>query len=108
MKNSWNNIIFGNPLSRAVRWIFRTFFIFLVKIYQYLISPMLPNSCRYTPTCSQYAVEAFNTHGVIKALVFTIRRVASCNPWGGHGEDPVPPKGTPIFRFKIINEKRTE
>ncbi len=101
MKNDkWKNIVFENPVSQIIRWVFRMFFILLVKIYQHLISPMLPNTCRYTPTCSQYAIEAFRTHGVMKALIFTIRRVISCNPWGGEGEDPVPPKGSPVFKFK--------
>ena len=104
MKVNWQNMILENPAARGIRWIFRTLFIVLVRIYQYLISPLLPNSCRYTPTCSQYAIEAFRTHGVLKALVFTIRRVASCNPWGGHGEDPVPPRGTPVF-YKKYKDK---
>ena len=66
---------------------------------------MLPKTCRYTPTCSEYAIQAFQTHGVIKALFFTTRRVFSCNPWGGHGKDPVPPKGTPVFKFQQYNGK---
>ncbi len=101
-KNKLKNIIFENPLSQAIRWLFRMFFILLVKIYQYLISPLLPRTCRYHPTCSQYAIEAFHTHGVIKALIFTTRRILSCNPWGGEGEDPVPPKGSPVIRFKEL------
>jgi len=105
MKNKLEYLILGNPVSLAIRWIFRSFFILLVKIYQYLISPLLPRTCRYTPSCSGYAIEAFKTHGVLKALFFTIRRVISCNPWGGHGEDPVPPKGTPVFRFKKYDKK---
>jgi len=104
-KSRCQNIIFENPLARAIRWIFRMFFIMLVKLYQYLISPMLPNSCRYTPSCSQYAIEAFRTHGVIKALFLTGKRIVSCNPWGGEGEDPVPPKGSPIFRFEKYNDQ---
>jgi len=92
----WNRIseiIITNPLSRWIRWIIAGVFIILVKLYQYLISPMLGNSCRYTPSCSQYSIEALKTHGVIKGLLLSILRIASCNPWGGHGYDPVPPKG---------------
>lgn len=71
-----------------------------VKIYQWTISPMLPGTCRYEPTCSQYAIEALRVHGPIKGLLMGTRRILSCHPWGGHGYDPVPPRGTPLFRFK--------
>lgn len=66
------------------------FFIMLIRFYQYALSPMLPNSCRFTPTCSQYGVEAFKKHPPIKALWLTIRRIGRCGPWGGSGYDPVP------------------
>ena len=66
--------------------------ILLVRFYQYFISPIFPPSCRYTPTCSVYMVEALQTHGVFKGLYLGIKRILSCNPWGGHGHDPVPPK----------------
>jgi putative membrane protein insertion efficiency factor len=65
-------------------------FIGLIKIYQLIISPWLGPSCRYTPTCSQYGIEALKKYGPIKGLWLTIKRIASCNPWGGHGHDPVP------------------
>lgn len=65
-------------------------FIFLIKLYQWIISPWLGPSCRYTPTCSQYALEAFKKYGLIKGGWLTIKRIARCNPWGGHGHDPVP------------------
>ncbi|MBI5540031.1 MAG: membrane protein insertion efficiency factor YidD [Bacteroidia bacterium] len=64
--------------------------IFLVKIYKYVISPVLPNSCRYTPTCSAFAIEALQKHGPFKGTTLSIKRILSCNPWGGHGYDPVP------------------
>ena len=67
-------------------------FIILIKVYQNLISPLLPSSCRYTPTCSHYAVEALQTHGLLKGSWLATKRIASCNPWGGSGNDPVPPK----------------
>jgi hypothetical protein len=66
------------------------FFILLIRFYQYALSPLLPNSCRYTPTCSQYGVEAFKKHPPLKAFLLTIRRIGRCNPWGGSGYDPVP------------------
>ena len=65
-------------------------FIVLIKIYQYFISPLTGASCRYTPTCSQYAVDAIKKYGGFKGGWLTLKRIASCNPWGGHGHDPVP------------------
>ncbi len=65
-------------------------FIGLIKLYQLIISPWLGNQCRYTPTCSQYGIEALQKYGPIKGLWLTIKRIARCNPWGGHGHDPVP------------------
>ena len=65
-------------------------FILLIKIYQSIISPWMGPKCRYTPTCSHYAVEAFNKHGVLKGLWLTIKRIGRCHPWGGNGYDPVP------------------
>ncbi|MCF8225285.1 MAG: membrane protein insertion efficiency factor YidD [Bacteroidales bacterium] len=76
-----------------------------VKIYQWVISPMLPGTCRYEPTCSQYAIEALKTHGPIKGLFLGTKRILSCHPWGGHGYDPVPPPGTPVFKFKKFKTK---
>jgi hypothetical protein len=64
--------------------------IFLVRIYQYVISPILPSACRYTPSCSVYTVDAIKKYGPIKGAWLGIKRIAFCNPWGGHGHDPVP------------------
>lgn len=66
--------------------------IFLVKIYQWFISPILPASCRYSPTCSHYMIEALKVWGPIKGTFLGIKRIASCHPQGGHGYDPVPQK----------------
>ena len=65
-------------------------FIFLIKIYQWVISPWIGPKCRYTPTCSHYAVEALKKHGVFKGLWLAIKRISRCHPWGGSGYDPVP------------------
>ncbi len=62
----------------------------LIRIYQYTLSPFLGYSCRYTPTCSHYGVEAVKKHGAFKGGWMAFRRICSCNPWGGHGYDPVP------------------
>ena len=65
-------------------------FILLIKFYQLCISPLKPACCRFTPTCSQYALEAFRKHGPFKGLYLSVRRILRCHPWGGHGYDPVP------------------
>ena len=68
-----------------------------VRAYQWVISPILPVSCRYLPTCSQYAVEAVETHGVLKGGWLALKRLCRCHPWGGSGFDPVPPVGHDHF-----------
>jgi putative membrane protein insertion efficiency factor len=65
-------------------------FVVLIKLYQYLLSPLLGAQCRYTPTCSQYGIEAIKKHGSFKGGWLTLKRISRCNPWGGHGHDPVP------------------
>lgn len=61
-----------------------------IYFYRYSISPMLPPSCRYSPSCSEYAVEAIKKYGPGKGLILALKRIARCHPWGGHGYDPVP------------------
>lgn len=70
--------------------LFRQICIKLIRFYQVCISPLLPPSCRYTPTCSQYAIEAFQKYGVFKGGWLTLKRLLRCHPWGGSGYDPVP------------------
>jgi hypothetical protein len=62
-----------------------------IRFYQRFISPALPPSCRYTPTCSGYAVEALQTHGAVRGSWLAVRRIARCHPWHAGGYDPVPP-----------------
>jgi putative membrane protein insertion efficiency factor len=64
--------------------------VMLVRFYQVCLSPLKPPCCRFTPTCSQYAIEALRKHGPIKGLLLAVWRVLRCNPWGGSGYDPVP------------------
>lgn len=64
--------------------------ILLVKIYQWIISPLYPATCRYTPTCSSYMIEAIRIWGPLRGTWLGLKRIASCHPWGGHGHDPVP------------------
>lgn len=70
----------------------KNLFIKIVRLYQLLISPLLPPSCRYTPTCSRYAIEALEVHGAVLGSWLTLKRLLRCQPWGGHGYDPVPPR----------------
>lgn len=72
--------------------IFSFLLIGLVRLYQYGISPYLPNACRYTPTCSQYMIDSIKEWGVIKGGWMGLKRIGRCHPWGGHGYDPVPKK----------------
>ena len=64
-----------------------------VRAYQLLVSPLLPPSCRFLPSCSEYAVEAIERHGALRGVELTLRRLARCHPWGGSGYDPVPEPG---------------
>ena len=64
----------------------------LITLYKYLISPLLGPKCRYLPTCSEYAYIAIDRFGPFKGTYLAVRRILRCNPWGGHGFDPVPPK----------------
>lgn len=65
-------------------------FIGLIRLYQLIISPHMGSSCRYHPTCSQYGIEALRTHGAIKGLWMTVKRIGRCHPWSEGGYDPVP------------------
>ncbi|MBR1644209.1 MAG: membrane protein insertion efficiency factor YidD [Bacteroidales bacterium] len=62
----------------------------LIRFYQVAISPLLPAACRYTPTCSQYAIEAIVKHGPLRGGWLALRRILRCHPFGGSGYDPVP------------------
>ena len=66
------------------------FFIWLISIYQRLISPLLGPCCRFHPTCSEYAKEALESHGLVMGIWLTIKRLSKCHPLGGSGFDPVP------------------
>ena len=70
----------------------RFFLIFLIRIYQWVISPLFPSSCRFNPTCSVYAIDAITKFGIFKGVLLAIKRILKCNPWGECGYDPVPEK----------------
>lgn len=75
-----------NHISKILVWLLSLSIVF----YQRCISPFTPPSCRFTPTCSEYARQALKKHGPIKGLALAIWRILRCNPWGGSGYDPVP------------------
>ena len=83
-KSDMKNLL--HKLLNALGWLL----ILPIKFYQRFISPLTPPVCRFTPTCSAYAVEAIRKHGPFKGLWLAIKRIARCNPWGGSGYDPVP------------------
>ncbi|MEK9541602.1 MAG: membrane protein insertion efficiency factor YidD [Gammaproteobacteria bacterium] len=66
--------------------------IYLIKLYQITLSPLLGSNCRFQPTCSQYMIEAINLHGVLKGLSLGFKRISKCHPLGSKGYDPVPGK----------------
>lgn len=80
------NWIWEQLVKKPLSWIFLA----LIRLYQWFLSPLLGASCRYTPTCSQYAVIAIRKYGPFKGGWLTLKRLARCHPWGGHGHDPVP------------------
>ena len=65
-------------------------FLVIIRIYQTLISPLLPSTCRFSPTCSEYSKQSLIKHGLIKGSILSIKRILKCNPLGGNGYDPVP------------------
>ena len=77
-------------MKKQIKYILILPLLGVVKFYQICISPLKPPTCRFTPTCSSYAIEALKKHGPIKGSYLSIRRILKCHPWGGSGYDPVP------------------
>jgi len=77
---------FGHKVLHCIGWLL----IQPIRFYQKFLSPLKPPTCRFTPTCSQYAIEAIRKHGPFKGLALAVWRILRCNPWGGSGYDPVP------------------
>ncbi len=63
--------------------------ILFVRMYRLFLSPLLPPSCRFLPTCSDYAEEALKKYGTLKGGLLALKRIGKCHPWGGHGHDPL-------------------
>lgn len=76
--------------SKGMKNPIRSLFIFLIRLYQRYLSPLLPPTCRYTPTCSQYGIEALQKHGLLKGSLLAMQRILRCHPWSKGGVDPVP------------------
>ena len=70
--------------------IFKSLFISIIRIYQRFISPLFPSSCKFSPTCSRYGIEAINKYGAFKGMAMTIKRILRCNPFSKGGYDPIP------------------
>jgi uncharacterized protein len=75
---------------KFLKLFFSRLLIIFIKIYQLFISPILGSNCRFTPTCSQYGIQAIEKHGPIKGFYLAVKRIFSCHPWGRSGYDPVP------------------
>ncbi len=81
---------FFHKIYKFISLILQYLFLFLIYVYQRLISPLLPSSCRFVPTCSAYGIEAIKKYGPFKGGWLTLKRILSCHPWGRSGYDPVP------------------
>ena len=77
-----------NTLENCLSWLVKI----PILLYRRLISPLLPNSCRFTPSCSEYMLLAIDQWGIYKGGLLGLKRIAKCHPWGPHGHDPVPKK----------------
>ena len=77
-------------MQRKINQLLTYPFILLVRFYQVAISPLKPPTCRFSPTCSTYALEALKKYGLLKGSRLALRRIMRCHPWGGSGYDPVP------------------
>jgi putative membrane protein insertion efficiency factor len=75
-----------------MRWL-TTVLIAPIRAYKLVVSPLLPPSCRFQPTCSTYAIQAIELHGPVKGVWLGTKRICRCHPWGGSGYDPVPERG---------------
>ena len=88
-------------MLHIINRVLKKIFIIPVRIYQIIISPLLPQTCRHTPTCSQYTIEAINIHGGLKGTWMGLKRLSRCHPWGTHGYDPVPPRRIKTKNIKL-------
>ena len=97
---TWKQII--RTIMHAIVWML----ILPIIFYQKFITPYTPPSCRFTPTCSEYARQALLKHGPVKGFLMAVWRILRCNPWGGSGYDPVPEHFGQAFRHHRNNERQ--
>lgn len=81
----WLSKVWNKGIKKGIA----SFFILLIRLYQILISPLLGANCRFTPTCSQYGLQAIRKYGPFTGGWMALKRISRCHPWGGHGYDPV-------------------
>ncbi|MBP5503411.1 MAG: membrane protein insertion efficiency factor YidD [Bacteroidales bacterium] len=91
-------------LAAVIRYIY----LLPVRFYRACISPWLPDACRHTPTCSVYALQAVEYHGIIRGTLLAVWRILRCNPWGTHGYDPVPPPNFYKIRRALRRAKQKQ
>ena len=84
-----NKLTFNTFNNTVMNIVFTFFLKVIIRLYQRVISPLTNSSCRFTPTCSQYALDSIKKHGPFVGLKLTIKRILKCHPWGGSGYDPV-------------------
>lgn len=91
LASAWRGLVWvwDHSLGFVLTWLL----VGIIRGYQVAVSPLLPPSCRFHPSCSAYGLGAIRTHGAVKGLVLTVWRLGRCNPWNGGGVDPVPAPG---------------
>ena len=97
----------GNAVARRGAAPMKKLLIGLIRLYQRAISANTPPTCRFTPTCSAYAIEAIQRFGAIRGTGLAVWRILRCNPWGGHGYDPVPEKKPRRRKTRLRREEET-
>ena len=83
--------------------LFNCIFIYIIRFYRYFISPIIGNNCRYFPSCSEYAINIINEHGIFSGAPYIIKRISRCHPFGSYGYDPIPKKKVSSLKYNFIN-----
>jgi putative membrane protein insertion efficiency factor len=90
-RRGWDGVLWA--WDHSLGWLLMWALILPIRGYQLVVSPMMPPTCRFHPSCSAYALESIRTHGAVKGFVLGCWRLLRCNPWNGGGVDPVPARG---------------